>query len=232
MTTYKKASWLKTPNGILLTLGFLLLTLVVISVPMFANAQVINRQLEIGMSGDDVAALQTFLAKDPSIYPQGLVTGYFGVLTKAAVANFQSRNNISAVGRVGPITLPVLNAQMLGGGITGIDLSSPAISNVSITKSTTTATINWNSGEQARGRVYYSTSPIRMTNTFEQTGIPSIEPTIVNGALAQTDTAERTSHSVNISGLTANTTYHYMVMVLDSSNNISVTLPNTFTTNQ
>jgi len=64
-----------------------------------ANAATLTRQLELGMRGDDVSSLQTFLAQDVTIYPQGLVTGYFGSLTKSAVSNFQARNGISTVGR-------------------------------------------------------------------------------------------------------------------------------------
>ena len=48
--------------------------------------------LRAGIVGEiifkDVKILQRFLAKDKKIYPERLVTGYFGVLTKAAVANF------------------------------------------------------------------------------------------------------------------------------------------------
>jgi peptidoglycan hydrolase-like protein with peptidoglycan-binding domain len=67
------------------------------------------------MSGADVSSLQTFLEKYRTIYPQGMVTGYYGNLTKIAVTNFQKRNNILAIGRVGPVTLLALNAQMKSG---------------------------------------------------------------------------------------------------------------------
>ena len=51
-------------------------------------------QLEPGMSSDAVTALQNYLKADPTIYPQGLVTGYYGPLTVAAVQRFQCKNGI------------------------------------------------------------------------------------------------------------------------------------------
>jgi len=52
----------------------------------------------------EVSKLQQFLAKDSAIYPEGLITGYFGSLTKAAVKRWQTKNGIQSVGAVGPVT--------------------------------------------------------------------------------------------------------------------------------
>ena len=93
----------------------LLLAIVLVSSPVVTFASVLNRSLGLESTGSDVSALQTFLAQDSTLYPRGLVTGYYGFLTKAAVSNFQTRNGIDAVGVVGPITLPVLNIQMANG---------------------------------------------------------------------------------------------------------------------
>lgn len=103
-------------------------------VPFLAQADTITRQLELGMSGNDVSSVQTFLAKDRTLYPQGLVTGYYGFLTKSAVSNFQVRNGISAVGRIGPSTLPVINMQM-SGMVVNDSTSAPIISGVTIGES-------------------------------------------------------------------------------------------------
>lgn len=51
----------------------------------------LSKNLRQGMSGSEVTKLQTFLAQDSSIYPQGLITGYFGPLTTAAAKRFQER---------------------------------------------------------------------------------------------------------------------------------------------
>lgn len=77
-----------------------------------ARADTLYRELEVGMSGPDVSSLQTFLTQDKTLYPEGKVTGYFGSLTKKAVRNFQSRNGIKMIGRVGPLTLTAINAKM------------------------------------------------------------------------------------------------------------------------
>lgn len=56
----------------------------------------------------EVSKLQQFLAKDPAIYPEALVTGYFGPLTEAAVKRWQAKNAIETVGVVGPKTRAVI----------------------------------------------------------------------------------------------------------------------------
>ncbi|MDR3570995.1 MAG: peptidoglycan-binding domain-containing protein [Candidatus Pacebacteria bacterium] len=71
--------------------------------------------LQRGSSNADVTALQKFLARDPSLYPSGLVTGYFGAATLQAVELFQQKNNIAkpgdaGYGLVGPKTRAALNA--------------------------------------------------------------------------------------------------------------------------
>jgi peptidoglycan hydrolase-like protein with peptidoglycan-binding domain len=186
-----------------------------------ASAATLNRQLELGMSGTDVSALQTFLASDATIYPQGLVTGYYGFLTKAAVSNFQNRNGIAAVGRVGPATLPVLNLQM-GGGMNTSPASAPIISSVQTNAGRNAATIGWTTNESAKGLVYYSTSPL---TTYE--GQNSVN---VSGSTAMTDTNFRNAQSVSLQNLQANTTYYYLIYTTDQTGNVSVTWPATFQT--
>lgn len=70
----------------------------------------LNRALFVGVKGDDVRSLQTYLAQDKTIYPEGLVTGYFGKLTEAAVKKFQTKYSIDPVGIVGPKTRAKLTA--------------------------------------------------------------------------------------------------------------------------
>ena len=67
------------------------------------------KQLKSGMSGDDVKLLQELLATDKDIYPEGLITGYYGKLTEKAVKKFQNAANLEQVGNVGPKTLAKIN---------------------------------------------------------------------------------------------------------------------------
>lgn len=188
-------------------------------------ADVLSRQLEVGSSGTDVRALQAFLAKDPAIYPEGLITGYYGPLTMAAVAKFQARNNISAVGRVGPLTLPVLNAQMSTGVIGGSSEAAPIISSVGVNVSTTSATIRWNTNEGSRGRVNYSTSPLVLMESNGNTGSLS-----VSGAPSATESTPLIAHSISLSNLTPRTRYYYLIYTVDADGNETVTWPTTFLT--
>jgi ABC-type transport system substrate-binding protein len=47
--------------------------------------------LKVGSEGNEVTELQKCLVKDPDIYPEGEITGYFGSKTKAAVIKFQEK---------------------------------------------------------------------------------------------------------------------------------------------
>jgi len=73
------------------------------------------RYLRYGMSGEDVTLLQEVLATDPDVYPEGLVTGYFGPLTRNAVKRFQKIAGIEQVGLVGPKTSARINELLVEG---------------------------------------------------------------------------------------------------------------------
>ncbi len=78
-----------------------------------ANAQVTNTELKLpllltqnlsqGFKSGDVSLLQQFLQKY-SYFTYPTITGYFGLVTKQAVVDFQTVNNIDPIGIVGPIT--------------------------------------------------------------------------------------------------------------------------------
>ncbi len=68
--------------------------------------------LTVGSTGADVVALQSFLeSKGFLTMPAGTSKGYFGGLTKSALASFQSAKGIApAVGFFGPVTRAAVNA--------------------------------------------------------------------------------------------------------------------------
>lgn len=189
-----------------------------------ASAATLTRQLEQGMTGADVSALQTYLAQDNTIYPQGLVTGYFGTLTTSAVSNFQSRNGIATVGRVGPVTLALLNLKMNGTVVGGPDIYAPSINSLNVSVSSNSATFYWNTNENASAIIYYGTS---FPNMIEGGVGYSVT---VGGSSYLVHTDLLSSHSAVINSLSANTTYYYVVYVRDGFGNETITWPATFHT--
>ena len=57
-----------------------------------------NANLFQGMSGAQVTQLQSILATDASLYPEKIVSGYFGSLTEAAVRRFQKKYGLAQTG--------------------------------------------------------------------------------------------------------------------------------------
>lgn len=56
--------------------------------------------LKEGMTDEDIGKLQELLATDPTIYPEGRVTKFFGPLTKEAVKRLQARHGLEITGVV------------------------------------------------------------------------------------------------------------------------------------
>lgn len=65
---------------------------------------VFNRDLRHGDDGDDVRELQRTLASDPSIFPPGFITGFFGPRTEQALKKFQRKFDIRSTGFFGPLS--------------------------------------------------------------------------------------------------------------------------------
>lgn len=75
---------------------------------------VFTRRITTKTKGDDVAEIQKILATRPDIYPEGLVTGYYGPLTTKAIKRFQlmykvTRPHIYGYGIIGPLTINKMN---------------------------------------------------------------------------------------------------------------------------
>jgi peptidoglycan hydrolase-like protein with peptidoglycan-binding domain len=90
-----------------------------------ANAYTFASYLTIGSTGADVVALQTWLvSKGFLTMPAGVAMGYFGQLTKAAVAAYQASAGLPSTGFVGPLTIAKLNGAPVAGG--GSSTACPA----------------------------------------------------------------------------------------------------------
>lgn len=187
-----------------------------------AHAAIINN-VGVGSTGTDVSQLQQFLATNTDIYPQGIVSGYFGNLTRAAVIQFQVANDIAQVGNVGPITKARINAIMDSGF--GLDTRAPDMSIPTVSVQTGSATISWSTNELALGQVYYDTQQIQSSEATAHFQQP-----YVSGTLAA-NTTPQMSQAITLTNLQPNTTYYYLVRVIDRSGNTTMTLPTIFHTN-
>jgi peroxiredoxin len=95
--------------------------------------------------------------------------------------------------------------------ITGNDTTAPVISNITVTNITTSAaTVTWTTNEAATSVVEYGT-----TSAYGST---------------KSDSELVTSHSLTLTGLSADTTYHYRVKSVDAANNSATSSNNTFVT--
>jgi hypothetical protein len=91
------------------------------------------------------------------------------------------------------------------------DTTTPIISNVSVTNVTSTsATVTWTTNENSTSVVNYG-----LTNAYGSN---------VNNA------SSVTNHSLLLSGLSANVTYHFLVSSTDAANNATTGVDETFTT--
>ncbi len=184
----------------------------------FAHAAMMS-QMDFGSQGADVTSLQTYLSTNPSLYPSGLVTGYFGPLTQAGVERFQTAQSIvssgspstTGYGRVGPQTLARLNT-LMGSVAQDSGMPVPVLSNSFAQYTNTTATITWSSDEQTTGQVNWDTQPI-IANEESASG----QTPYTSGTLTLDSGGFQTSHSVSLANLQPNTTYYYMIRARNTS---------------
>jgi len=115
--------------------------------------------LTVGSKGADVVALQNLLiSKGYLTMPAGVAQGYFGALTKSAVAKWQAASGISpAVGYFGPKSRAAVNAMggVVGGGTTtGGTVGSTGGTATGITTPGAEGTITVTSAPVSTGTVY------------------------------------------------------------------------------
>ena len=196
------------------------------------------KNLRKGMSGEDVKLLQEVLATDPEIYPEGLVTGYFGKLTEKAVKKFQKIAGIEQVGLVGPKTLAKINELLQeGAGKSGkvppglliapgirkklgfqpqpLPDQAPIISDILATVSSSSAEITWLTDEEADSRVWYDI----------------LSPIVAGGSTSTVSSSDLVlNHRIALFELVPVTTYYYVVSSTDSLSNTTTSSQATFTT--
>jgi hypothetical protein len=71
-----------------------LIFLLSLSVPYTASAYTFTQFMQKGSSGSEIIELQQALKKDHLIYPEGIVSGYFGFLTEKAIQRFQAKYGV------------------------------------------------------------------------------------------------------------------------------------------
>lgn len=218
-----------------LVVTFVSATVLVIALSLgftqFASAQTfapITAQADFGARGTNVTNIQAYLASNSTFYPEGLVTGYYGSLTRSAVQRFQAFYGIvssgtaasTGYGRVGPSTMAKMNSLILG-GVSTVDTSAPYLYTVNATTSTNMITMAFATSEAANARVHYDTTPIRFSEG-DQNGDGFV---VTSGQTADSDNVLRTNHSATISNLLPNTNYYYLVVVRDQSGNVNISTP-------
>jgi len=74
---------------------------------------VFSQDLYYGLTSSEVKCLQQFLANlGSNIYPEKLITGYYGPLTMAAVKRYQALKGIITTGYFGPLTRAKVNQEL------------------------------------------------------------------------------------------------------------------------
>ncbi len=75
-----------------------------------SNSKKLTKSLFVGMSDTEVRTIQSYLSKDSSIYPEKIISGYFGKLTEKAVRRFQTKYGIRQTGIFDKLTRDKFNS--------------------------------------------------------------------------------------------------------------------------
>jgi len=189
----------------------------------------LKRNLKRGHQGDDVRELQKKLIDDGDLETDN-DTGFFGPKTEKALQKWQAKHGIvssgaadsTGFGSVGPRTRARLSECFMkppkgeNGTTTPptADTTAPIVSSLNVSSiASTSANVSWTTNENATGKVYFGTStPI----TF--------------GSESSVSTVSGMSHTANLTGLMASTTYYYAIQAKDAANNTATTSTNSFLT--
>jgi uncharacterized repeat protein (TIGR02543 family) len=119
-----------------------------------------------------------------------------------------------ASGSSATITITMASDKSVTAHFKTVDTTPPVISGVRVSDITeTSATITWTTDEPATSQVEYDT-------------------TSAYGLSSALDTTLVTSHSISLSGLEPNTTYHFRVKAKDKAGNEALSVDYTFTTSK
>ncbi|MDB5265327.1 MAG: hypothetical protein JWM39_40 [Parcubacteria group bacterium] len=218
---------------------------IAVSAPESAPTLVLTRILDTGSTGTDVSALQQFL-KNAGFYTYPTITGYFGAVTKNAVAAFQAAHGLPSVGTVGPLTRAVL-VTVSSGSSSGTASTHPEFTNANGGISSGASEGSGGGGGSSQSAPPSDTTPpvvsaissgtpgttsatIQWTTDESADSDVAYGTTSSYGATTTPDTSLVTSHSVTITGLTVATTYHFRIRTADSSGNTAYSADQTFTT--
>ena len=77
-----------------------------------ATVSELAKTLREGAQGDDVRVVQALLAADPTVYPEGVISGQYGQSTTNAVKRFQAKHGLPQAGSIDEKTLKKLNEML------------------------------------------------------------------------------------------------------------------------
>ncbi len=160
----------------------------------------LTQTLSLGMTNDQVANLQRYLAQHPNIYPEGKVSGYFGPLTEKAVKKFQEENGLEPVGIVGPKTRTLINSDVSSGGGGGIASQPNESMGMTPSSGLTPTNVVTNQGAKLTGNTAPPATPSPGDHVGPRISYLSITPTSVvpGGQVVFTATADDPSGVNNL----------------------------------
>lgn len=218
------------------------------------------KNLRLGMSGDDVKLLQEILATDSDIYPECLITGYYGSLTEKAVKKLQQKLGLEQVGSIGPKTLSKINELLEeGAGVSGKvppglliapgirkklgfapevpagQILPPGIAKKFCEYTTTTLDVipPVISGLNATTTTASSSRIVWLTNEKSDSKIwySTSTPLVIATSTPMVSSSSLVlSHDLLLSGLNASTTYYYKVTSADAASNTATSSEQSFQT--
>ncbi|MDP3799863.1 MAG: peptidoglycan-binding protein [bacterium] len=195
----------------------------------------LTRSLRLGTQGEDVKSLQKFLAKDSTIYPEGLATGYFGLKTQVAVKKWQQKYGIEPVGIVGPKTITKIKeisltkqAEPTSSKVTPLDpqnITETVVQPV-IVNDTVPPTATLNVKVPAPTKIYIGTNPSEEVTAVYEYGL-----NINYGSIKEVSTQYFSSLTgVYIENLIPSTTYQVRAKITDRAGNTGYSQNHTFIT--